>query len=183
MLEDTAITTPALSPRDRNVRAKQTDVIERMRADLSAAQSTIVASGRVGDGLTCHITQGKFTAIADMGPGMGGDAEGPSPGFYARAGIVGCVAIGVKMLAAREGLVFRSVEVTVETDFDDAALMGLSPRTAAPTETRISIAIDTDADAGMVRDLTDRALSVDPWFLALRDAQVVRHAVTLTKDA
>ena len=33
------------------------------------------------------------------------------------------------------------------------------------------------------RDLTDRALSVDPWFLALRDAQVVRHAVTLTKYA
>jgi len=171
----------ALSPRDENVRARQAAVIERMRADLSAARSTIVATGRVEDGLTCHIAQGKFSAVADMSPGMGGDAAGPSPGFYARAGIVGCVAIGVKMLAARDGLVFRSVDVTVETDFDDAALMGLSPRTAAPCETRIQISVDTDADADTVKDLTERALATDPWFLALRDAQVVRHSVSLAQ--
>lgn len=178
-----AITAPAQSPRDERVRVMQTAVIERMAADISAARSTLVATGRIEDGLTCRITQDKHAVVADLGPGMGGDAAGPSPGFYARAGIVGCVGIAVKMLAAREGLTFRSVEITVETDFDDAALMGLSPGSAAPRETRIRIEIDTDADPATVRDLTERALAMDPWYLALRDAQVVRHAVTLTRKA
>ena len=71
----------------------------------------------------------------------------------------------------------------VETDFDDAALMGLSPRTAAPLETRIRIVIDSDASPEGVRDLTGRALSTDPWFLALRDAQVVRHTIVQSRPA
>lgn len=168
------------SARDVAVCAAQTAVIARMRSDIAAARSTIAATGRIDDGLACRVTQGKFNATVDLGRGMGGDAAGPSPGFYARAAIVGCVAIGVKMLAAREGMAFRSVDVTVETDFDDAALMGLSARTAAPYETRITIAIETDADEATTRSVVDRALAMDPWYLALRDAQVVRRTIRLT---
>ncbi|MCW3784746.1 OsmC family protein [Defluviimonas salinarum] len=169
--------------RDEVIRQAQTAVIERMRQDLAAACNTLVTTGRIEDGLTCHASQGKFHATMDLGPGMGGDAAGPSPGFFARAAIVGCVSIGVKMMAAREGLVFRSVDVTIECDFDDAALMGLSPRTAAPLESRIRIEVDTDEDRAAVRSLVDRALSVDPWYLALRDAQVVQHEIHMAADA
>ncbi|MGB0747322.1 MAG: OsmC family protein [Magnetospiraceae bacterium] len=180
--DSAASAAPALSPRDESIRTHQNTVIERMRQDLAAAQNTIVTTGRVADGLACNIAQGDYSAIADMGQNMGGDAAGPSPGFYARAGIVSCVAIGVKMLAAREGLTFRSVEVIIENDFDDAALMGLSARTAAPYATRLRIAIDTDVEATIVNDLVDRALATDPWYLALRDAQVVDHSVALTRN-
>ncbi|MCB1385835.1 MAG: OsmC family protein [Nitratireductor sp.] len=167
----------ALPARDAVVRQAQTAVIERMRQDPDAACSTLVTTGRIEEGLTCHVAQGRFHATLDMGPGMGGDANGPSPGFFARAAIVGCVGIGVKMMAAREGLAFRSVDVGIECDFDDAALMGLSARTAAPLESRIRIEIDTDEDRATVRSLVDRALSQDPWYLALRDAQIVHHEV------
>ena len=182
---NTAFKTNTISqqpPRDLQIRVAQTAVIDRMQKDLTAACSTIVAKGRVDDGLTCHVTQGKFSATVDMGLGMGGDAAGPSPGFYGRTAVVGCVAIGVKMLAAREGIVFRSLEVTVEMDFDDASLMGLSARTAAPYETRVRIDIDTDEQPSIVRDLVDRALAMDPWFLALRDAQVVQSTVNLSSE-
>ncbi len=178
--------TPAAPPipaRDDQIRVAQNAVIERMRKDPGAACSTLVTTGRIEAGLICHVTQGKFRATMDMGPGMGGDAAGPSPGFFARAGIVGCVGIGVKMLAAREGLAFRSVDITIECDFDDAALMGLSARTAAPLASRIRIDIDTDEDRATVQDLVDRALSVDPWYLALRDAQVVSHEVHMIAAA
>ncbi|MDI3337888.1 OsmC family protein [Defluviimonas aestuarii] len=175
--------TTLMPARDEVIRQAQTVVIDRMRKDLDAACNTIVTRGRVEDGLTCHAAQGKYHATMDMGRAMGGDAAGPSPGFFARAGVVGCVAIGVKMMAAREGLVFRSVDVTIECDFDDAALMGLSPRTAAPLESRIRIEIDTDEDRATVQNLVDRALSVDPWYLALRDAQVVHHEIHMAADA
>ena len=179
-MSDRNTMTRSIPARDEAIRQAQTTVIERMKADLDAACTTLVTAGRIEHGLTCRVTQGRFSATLDMGRGMGGDAEGPSPGFFARAGVVGCVAIGVKMMAAREGLVFRAVDVRVECDFDDAALMGLSPRSAAPLETRICIEIDTDEDRATVDNLVERALAVDPWFLALRDAQLVHHAVHLT---
>lgn len=179
MMTSDTVSHPAAS-RDEMIREAQSAVIDRMCADLDAACSTLVTTGRIEEGLSCRITQGRCQAVADLGRGMGGDATGPSPGFFARAGIVGCVGIGVKMMAAREGLVFRSMEVTVECDFDDAALMELSPRSAAPLASRIRIEIDTDEDPAAVDALVERALAVDPWFLALRDAQVVRHETVLT---
>ncbi|MDW4551677.1 OsmC family protein [Defluviimonas sp. D31] len=169
--------------RDEVIRQAQSAVIDRMQRDIAAACNTLVTTGRIEDGLTCHAEQGKFRATMDMGPGMGGDAAGPSPGFFARAAIVGCVGIGVKMMAAREGLVFHSVDVAIECDFDDAALMGLSTRTAAPLESRIRIQIATDEGRAAVQGLVDRALSKDPWYLALRDAQVVQHEVHMVADA
>lgn len=165
------------------VRAAQTRVIDRMRADPEAACSTLVTTGRIDEGLACRVTQGRHSATLDLGPGMGGDAAGPSPGFFARAAVVGCVGIGVKMMAAREGLAFRAVDVSVECDFDDSALMGVSLRSAAPLESRIRIAIDTDADPAAVDALVERALAVDPWYLALRDAQIVRHEVRVLTPA
>ncbi|GEM_PF-853954 len=167
------LSTTANRGRDAIIRDNQNAVIARMAADLDAARSTIVTTGRIDEGLSCTVRQGKFSTVTDLGRGMGGDATGPSPGFHARAAIAGCVGMGVKMLAAREGAVFRSIEVTVETDFDDSALFGLGTATAAPLKTRIGIAIDSDEDEALINEIVDRALVMDPWFLALRDPQNV----------
>lgn len=167
--------------RDSRIRTSQEQVIARLLGDPGAARSTIASRGRVEEGLACTITQGRFSAVADLGRGMGGDAAGPSPGFFARAGIVGCVAIATKMAAARAGLVLRSVEVEVETDFDDLALFGLGPSRAAPSETRVRICIDSDEDEERLRSLIALVLEMDPWFLALRDAQAVRAEVALAR--
>jgi len=161
------------SERDRLIRVQQTAVMDRMRADLSAAQSTLIATGSVTEGLACHVEQGKFKATIDMGLGMGGDASGPPPGFFARAAVVGCVAIAIKMMAAREGLSFEKVDVEVAMDFDDAALFGLTDRSAAPLATRVGITVKSDEPEEVVADVVDRALAADPWYLALRDAQLV----------
>ena len=168
--------------RDARIRDAQNAVIARMKKDPEKARSTLAVTGRVEEGLACKVTQGKFEAVLDLGPGMGGDAAGPSPGFFARAAIAGCVGIAIKMLAAREGRVFRSVDVTVETDFDDAALFGIGNGSAAPEETRVSIDISTEEEAAVARDIVDRALRMDPWFVALRDPQVVETSVAVLSD-
>lgn len=166
--------------KDAFIRTQQNAVVERMKSDLDAARSTLVASGTIKEGLACHVEQGKFRTTLDMGTGMGGEASGPPPGFFARAAIVGCVAIAVKMLAAREGLRFEQVDVTVEMDFDDAALMFLTESSAAPLNTRVNIAIKSDEPEELVSDLVDRALSRDPWYLALRDAQLVTPSLVVS---
>ncbi|MGJ8531965.1 MAG: OsmC family protein [Alphaproteobacteria bacterium] len=158
---------------DNAVQQAQRKVIKRMLSDPSAATSKITTQGRVESGLACTVREGKFTAVTDLGYGMGGAAAGPSPGFYARTAIAGCVAIGVKMAAARDGISLRIVDVTVTTDFDDLAIFGLGDSTAAPVETQILIRVDTDASRQIVSDLVERVLEMDPWFLALRDPQSV----------
>ncbi|MCA8882159.1 MAG: OsmC family protein [Rhodobacteraceae bacterium] len=173
-------TTQDQTMRDGAIRDAQNKVIARMKADPDAARSTLVTVGRIDQGLTCAVTQGKFSAVTDLGHGMGGDAAGPSPGFYARTAIVGCVGMGIKMLAAREGLTFDSMEVTVETDFDDTALFGLGSSSAAPLETRVKIHIESAEDPAAIRALVNRVLEMDPWFLALRDAQVVRPTLKIS---
>ena len=160
--------------RDAHIRASQNQVIERLSSNPAKAVTTLSMSGTADDGLTCRVQQGRHTALMDMGAAMGGEARGPSPGFHARAGIVGCVAIATKMAAAREGLAFRSVLVDLEMDSDDLAIFGLGGMNAAPIETRITIHIDTDEPEPVVADLVGRVLEMDPWFLALRDAQEVR---------
>lgn len=158
---------------DNAIQLAQRKVIKRMLSNPSAAMSKIVTQGQVGEGLSCTVREGKFTAVTDLGYGMGGNAAGPSPGFYARTAIAGCVAIGVKMAAARDGISFRKVDVTVTSDFDDLAIFGLGDSTAAPVETQILIRVDTDASRQTVSDLIERVLEMDPWFLALRDPQTV----------
>lgn len=142
-----------------------------------AARSTNHATAVVTDGLRCRFRQGDAEATMDMPEIMGGDGTAPTPGFFGRAAVSGCVAIGLKQMAVVEGLAIRSITVDIETDFDDSAAMGLGANSAAPLETRLAIRVDTDEPESKVRDLIDRLLTMDPWFLALRDAQSVRTEV------
>lgn len=111
---------------DEAIRQPQARVMEVFEKRPAAGQSTPAVSAHIEDGLRCAVAEGDHTVVADMPEVMGGDAAGPSPGFYARAGLASCIAIRIKMTAVREGHVLARVEVRVETDFDDAALFGLA---------------------------------------------------------
>ncbi|MBU2868035.1 OsmC family protein [Pacificibacter marinus] len=166
-------TSPQNTDRDAHIRDAQNAVIARMKSDPSKARSTVKTNGHISEGLACHVTQGRFEMMLDMGRAMGGECAGLSPGFHGRAAIAACVAMAVKMLAARESVRFEAVDVSVEMDFDDAALFGLGSGHAAPLDTRIAIDVTTDAADSTVRGIVDQALAWDIWYLALRDPQQV----------
>lgn len=183
---DTAQANP-IAAHDEEIRAAQTNAYARMTDRLEIAPETTLsatnATGHVGEGLACTVTQGPYSVVMDLGPAMGGKAEGPSPSFYARAAIAGCVAIATKMTAVREGLRFDSVNVDVDTCFDNAALFGLGPNSAAPLTTRVQLTIETEEDEEVVNALIARVLEQDPWYLALRDAQKVETMTTIARKA
>ncbi len=161
---------------DKNsrIRDAQYRVKEVFKKRKQKALSTNYATAVIEEGLTCTFTQGEVSAVMDMPEIMGGDAAGPTPGFFARAGIAGCVSMGVKQTAVLAGAVFDTVTVDIETDFDDGAPLGLGDASAAPLETRLVIRISTDIPESEVSTIVEKALSVDPWFLALRDSQNVK---------
>ncbi|HEY6633934.1 MAG TPA: OsmC family protein [Rhizobiaceae bacterium] len=149
-------------------------VADVFRKKPAAALNTKRASGRVDQGLVCHARQDGYTATMDMPEPIGGDGSAPSPGFHIRVGLVGCIAIGIKLTAAREGLDIGAIDVDVEMDFDDAAMIGVSDNTAAPLETRITIRIESAAPWEEVEAMVARALERDPYFIAFRDAQPLK---------
>lgn len=162
-----------MTPNDIHIRDSQNAVIERLQADPRRGLSTSVISGRVEDGLKCVARQGRNEVAMDLSPAMGGAGAAPSPGFFAKAGLVGCLAIATKMTAARAGLGLRSVHVEIETDTDTLAVFDRGGGNAAPLDTRIAITIDSDAPDARIDALLEQVLAIDTWFLALRDAQSV----------
>ena len=164
---------------DRNaeIRAAQERIIAVYRRKPKTAFSSIRATGRLEEGLTCRFRQGDHEATMDMSKTLGGDDAGPTPGFFVRAGLAGCVAIGIKMTATREGIAVESIDVDVEMDFDDSAMFGVGNNSAAPLATRFTVALKSNAPWDEVMAMVDRALAADPYFLALRDAQNVSASV------
>jgi len=78
-------------------------------------------------------------------------------------------------------LVFDTISVDIETDFDDGATLGLGKGNAAPLETRLVIRVETDIPESEVDILIERVLDHDPWFLALRDVQSVKTNVIVNQ--
>ncbi|WP_170425276.1 OsmC family protein [Ruegeria arenilitoris] len=162
-----------MTPNDTHIQTCQNQVIKHLTENPAQSLSTTTITGSIHDGLQCQVTQGRHSVSMDMGKAMGGNASAPSPGFFAKAGMVGCIAIATRMTAAREGLSIRSVHVEVETETDTLAIFGLGGGNAAPLDTRVRIIIESDEPDAQIDALVNRVLSRDTWFLALRDAQPV----------
>lgn len=83
---------------------------------------------------------GDESVVTDMSAGVGGRAEGPSPGWLFRAAIASCVASTIGMEAAREGIVLGSLEVEVDSESDDRGILGMDPEApVGPFSTTIRI--------------------------------------------
>jgi uncharacterized OsmC-like protein len=164
----------AVMHRDLEIRAAQARAADIFRKKPDAAFSTKRASGHLNEGLVCTVRQGDYEVVADMPKVLGGLGSAPSPGFFVRAGLASCVAIGIKITAAREGIAVEAIDVDVDMDFDDSALLGMGGNTAAPLETRLTITVKSAAPWSEVTAMVQRALAADPFYLALRDAQNVK---------
>lgn len=156
--------------KDARIREAQNRYIKVLNRQPQLAQNTYKGTATIEDGFICNFTQGEQSIVMDVSKVVGGDDTGPTPGFLARASIAGCVSMGIKQAAVKEGLVIDSVSVDIEMDFAEGASLGFGEDSAAPLETRFFIRIDTDSPESEVVALVDRALEKDTFFLALRDA-------------
>jgi uncharacterized OsmC-like protein len=166
--------------RNHTIKVALDRLVDAYKQRPSFAESTASVTARVEDGLTCTISDDHHTVISDLPEIMGGENAGPTPGFYARAGIAGCVSIGIKMMAARAGHDFRKVSVDVEMDFDDRPVYGLCAGSAAPLETRVKVDVECDLLEDDASAFILDVLEHDTFFLGLRDAQSVKTIITVS---
>ncbi len=170
---------------DRNTKGQkaQQKTIATYSARPDLAQDTSSGTASIGEGLTCTYRQGDDELVMDMGEALGGDGTAPTPGLFARASIAGCVAIGIKMTAMRDGVTLKGVHVDLEQDFDSRGLMGFNDIPATPLDTRLNIRIDSDEPLEKIEATINRALTCDPWFLSFRDAQNVSTRIEVSVSA
>lgn len=133
-------------------------------------------------GLTCRYEQDGHAVVIDMAEAIGGDDHGPSPGYFGRAAISGCLAIGIKMAATRERIRLDTVRVKIEQDWDNRGILAMPGASPVPLETRIAIGIASPERQEVVDELVSRAVAQDPWYLAFRDAQTITTAVTIAAE-
>ena len=167
---------------NEDIRTAQSKVREAYATKPDSALSTSHASAEIGHGLKCVFTQGTETAVMDLPEVMGGTNKGPTPGFHARAAVSGCVAIGIKMEAANQGISIDSIHVGIEMDFDDSAALGMGSNSAAPLATRLVITVTTDHEESDIQALVAQVLEKDTFFLALRDEQAVTAEIVLDRS-
>ncbi|SDJ45352.1 OsmC family protein [Lutimaribacter saemankumensis] len=168
--------------RDTHAREAQLRAISIYTQRPERAQVVHRGSAAVRDGLSCTYEQDGHRLTLDMPNAIGGSDEGPTPGYFARAAICGCLAIGIKMTAAREGLQLHEVNVGIEQDWDNRGILAMDSVSPVPSETLIAIEITSPEPEATIRGMVTRALGTDPWFLAYRDAQPVSTAVSIVED-
>jgi len=109
----------------------------------------------------------------------GGTEAGPTPGFYGRAALGSCLAIGYMMRAAKMGVPIRALEVEVQADYDDGALFGVSDAPPGYSEIRTIVTVESSAPEADVRRVLDEADRHSPYLDVFSRAQKCTRTLNL----
>ena len=143
----------------------------------SMGHSTGVSRTRIRHGLACEIEEGPWKLAVDMPEQIGGDATAPTPGVLGRAALGSCLAIGYMMHAARLGVPITALEVEVQADYDDGALLGVSDSPPGYLEVRYAVTVESPAPEGDVLRVLDEGDAHSPYLDVFRRAQSCKRQV------
>ena len=128
------------------LRAIQTPIKERYKAQPGAAMITLKAQGRLGEGVTCSVQTGKALATAGLHPATGGDGLSACSGDMLLEALVACAGVTLNAVATAIGLVIRTGSVRAEGDLDFRGTLGVA-KDAPVGFQRIRLHVDLDTDA------------------------------------
>ena len=148
--------------RNRHARDAQLRAVSVYARRLERAQAVCRGAAEVREGLSCVYEQDGRRLSIDMPTAMGGSDEGPSPSYFGRAAICGCIANGIKMTAARENLQLDAVRVGIEQVWDNRGVLAMDGASPGPSDTRIVIEVASSETEETLGAMVARALAVDP---------------------
>jgi uncharacterized OsmC-like protein len=128
------------------LRAIQTPLKERYKAQPGAALITLRAQGRLGEGVTCSVQTGKALATAGLHPATGGDGLSACSGDMLLEALVACAGVTLSAVATAIGVAIRSGSVRAEGDLDFRGTLGVA-KDAPVGFQRIRLHFDLDTDA------------------------------------
>ena len=136
------------------LRAIQTPLKERYRAQPDAALITLKAQGRLGEGVTCSLQTGKALATAGLHPATGGDGLSVCSGDMLLEALVACAGVTLNAVATAIGVVIRSGSVEAEGDLDFRGTLGVAKDAPVGFQLiRLHFDLDTDASEDQLSTL------------------------------
>jgi uncharacterized OsmC-like protein len=129
-----------------DLRALQAPLKERYRADATAAEVTLTASGALDEGISCSVNTGAAIAAAGLHPASGGDGSLLCSGDMLLQALVACAGVTLRAVATSLEVAVAGGTVSAEGDLDFRGTLGVSRE--APVGFRsIRLRFDLDTDA------------------------------------
>jgi len=148
---------------NEQIKASLVRANEIVTQDPSRAQNTSSNTAVITGGETCHVTEGTAYMSVDLPRSMGGNNHGMSPTMVLRSAFTSCIAVGIKLWAARMDTIVDSVEVTLETKMDFRGQFGLDGSVAPGfLAANLHIDIRSKADEQHITDVINTSLKHSP---------------------
>jgi uncharacterized OsmC-like protein len=129
-----------------DLRTLQAPLKDRYRADATAAEVTLSASGTLDEGISCSVKTGQAIAAAGLHPASGGDGSLLCSGDMLLEALVACAGVTLRAVATSLEIAVAGGTVSAEGDIDFRGTLGVS--TEAPVglhAIRLHFDLDTTA--------------------------------------
>lgn len=128
------------------LKALQAPLKQKYREQPGAAQVTLRAQARLGEGITCKVETGKALVAAGLHPATGGDGLSACSGDMLLQALAACAGVTLNAVATAIGVALRDATVYAEGDLDFRGTLGVSKETPVGFRNiRLKFALDTDA--------------------------------------
>ncbi len=148
----------------------------------SLGLGTGVSKTRIVNGLSCETIEGDWVFKADMPKQAGGYGTASSPGALGRAALGSCLAIGYMMWASKLDVIIDSLEVEIETDYDDGGLFGSSDSYPGYSEIRYLVRIKSPASSKEIEEVLDLGDKHSPFLDVFSRAQSCKRQIEIIND-
>lgn len=128
------------------LRATQAPLKAQYRDTPEAAQITLQAEGRLGEGVTCSVGTGKALVVAGLHPATGGSGLAACSGDMLLEALVACAGVTLNAVATALGITLRDATLSAEGDLDFRGTLGLDREVPVGFRAiRLAVTLDTDA--------------------------------------
>ena len=129
------------------LRAIQTPIKERYKADASAARITLRAKGTLDDSLiACKVETGRALAVAGLHPATGGSGTELCSGDMLLEALVACAGVTLNAVATALQIPLKSATVSAEGDLDFRGTLGVAKDAPVGfSAIRLAFAVDSEA--------------------------------------
>ena len=137
------------------LRALQTPLKDRYRAEPAAALVTLRARGSLGEaGVSCRVETGRALVEAGLHPATGGDGRAACSGDLLLEALVACAGVTLKAVATALALPLAGGTVSAEGDLDFRGTLGVAKNVPVGFQAiRLRFDLDTDATQEQLESL------------------------------
>jgi uncharacterized OsmC-like protein len=129
------------------LRALQTPLKERYRAEPDAARITLSATGALGEDVSCSVQTGRAIAAAGLHPASGGDGSLLCSGDMLLGALVACAGVTLRAVATSLDIGVAGGTVRAEGELDFRGTLGVEREAPVGfSAIRLSFELETDAD-------------------------------------